>query len=216
VFTDPVEDLAGPGVSLGTCDFRHGNDGFIGGGILAKDFVPTPQLSYAYLTGAGLLDRFAGGLSAQVARLAPRMLRVVGPVQEVTSAQSRVRLDPAVTDRYGNPVARLSGGTHEEDRRIQRRQSERAAEWLAEAGAVLVARAAEFPPGVPSSGQHQVGTCRMGTDPGRSVTDPWGRVWGHDNVRIVDGSLHVTNGGVNPVLTILAGALRIAADMTRD
>jgi choline dehydrogenase-like flavoprotein len=44
---------------------------------------------------------------------------------------------------------------------------------------------------------------------------PVGRVWGHDNVRIVDGSVHVTNGGVNPVLTILAGALRIATDMTR-
>lgn len=53
------------------------------------------------------------------------------------------------------------------------------------------------------------------TEPDRSVTDPWGRVWGHDNVRIVDGSVHVTNGGVNPVLTILAGALRIATDITR-
>jgi len=214
VFAEPVQDLAGPGVSVGTCDFRHGNDGFVGGGMLADDFVPTPQLSYAYLTGAGLLDRFAGDLPAQMASLAPRMLRVVGPIQEVTSAQSRVSLDPAVTDRFGNAVARLSGSIHEEDRRIQRRQSERAAEWLAEAGAVRVAVAAEFPPGVPSSGMHQAGTCRMGTDPSRSVTDPWGRVWGHDNVRVVDGSLHVTNGGVNPVLTILAGALRIAADMT--
>ena len=215
VFADEVFDLAGPGVSVGTCDFRHGTDGLIGGGILADDFIPTPQMSYAYLVGAGQLDRFASDLPAQMARLVPRMLRVVGPVQEVTSAESRVRLDPAVTDRYGNPVARLSGSTHDEDRRIQLRQSERAAEWLAEAGAVRVVAAAEFPRGVPSSGQHQAGTCRMGTEPDRSVTDPWGRVWGHDNVRIVDGSVHVTNGGVNPVLTILAGALRIATDMTR-
>lgn len=215
VFGDPVLDLTGPGVSLGTCDFRHGNDGFIGGGILANEFVATPQMSYSYLTGAGLLDRFEDGLPGRMAHLAPRMLRVAGPVQEVTSAESRVRLDPEVTDRYGNPVARLSGSTHEEDRRIQRRQSERAAQWLAEAGAVRVVSVGEVPPGRPSSGQHQAGTCRMGTDPGRSVTDPWGRVWGHDNVRIVDGSVHVTNGGVNPVLTILAGALRIATDMAR-
>jgi len=34
-------------------------------------------------------------------------------------------------------------------------------------------------------------------------------VWGHDGVTIADGSLHVTNGGVNPVLTILALAHRI-------
>ena len=49
----------------------------------------------------------------------------------------------------------------------------------------------------------------MGTDPAHSVTDPYGRVWGHDNVRVVDGSLHVTNGGVNPVLTIFANAYRV-------
>jgi choline dehydrogenase-like flavoprotein len=53
----------------------------------------------------------------------------------------------------------------------------------------------------------------MGDDPARSVTDPYGRVWGHENVRIADGSVHVTNGGVNPVLTILAGSLRIASHL---
>jgi choline dehydrogenase-like flavoprotein len=50
----------------------------------------------------------------------------------------------------------------------------------------------------------------MGTDPATSVTDPYGRVWGHDNLYVADGSLHVTNGGVNPVLTILANSLRVA------
>ena len=50
----------------------------------------------------------------------------------------------------------------------------------------------------------------MGSDPATSVTDAWGRVWGHDNLHIVDGSLHVTNGGVNPVLTILALAYRVS------
>jgi choline dehydrogenase-like flavoprotein len=49
----------------------------------------------------------------------------------------------------------------------------------------------------------------MGTDPKTSVADPFGRVWGHDNLRIADGSLHVTNGGVNPVLTIYANAFRV-------
>jgi choline dehydrogenase-like flavoprotein len=53
----------------------------------------------------------------------------------------------------------------------------------------------------------------MGDDPARSVTDPSGRVWGHDNVRVIDGSVHVTNSGVNPVLTIFANALRTATDM---
>jgi choline dehydrogenase-like flavoprotein len=49
---------------------------------------------------------------------------------------------------------------------------------------------------VPSSGQHQAGTCRMGTDPATSVTDPYGQISDHPNLRAIDGSLHVTNGGV--------------------
>jgi choline dehydrogenase-like flavoprotein len=48
----------------------------------------------------------------------------------------------------------------------------------------------------------------MGSSPQDSVTDRWGRVWGHANLLVADGSVHVTNGGVNPVLTIMALAYR--------
>lgn len=56
----------------------------------------------------------------------------------------------------------------------------------------------------------------MGNDPARSVVDPTGRICGHDNIRVADASVHVTNGGVNPVLTILANAYRITDLMLRD
>ena len=48
----------------------------------------------------------------------------------------------------------------------------------------------------------------MGNDPKTSVVDkrlPAARV---DNVYVIDASVHVTNGGFNPVLTILANAYR--------
>jgi len=48
-----------------------------------------------------------------------------------------------------------------------------------------------------------------------SVTDEWGRVHSHDNLFVVDGSLHVTNGGFNPVLTIMALAFRSAEYIAR-
>jgi choline dehydrogenase-like flavoprotein len=50
----------------------------------------------------------------------------------------------------------------------------------------------------------------MGDDPTTSVTDRWSRVHGHDNLYLADGSVHVTNGGFNPVLTIMALAFRAA------
>jgi choline dehydrogenase-like flavoprotein len=53
----------------------------------------------------------------------------------------------------------------------------------------------------------------MGTDPRNSVVDPWGRVHGHENVFVIDGSVHVTNGGFNPALTIMALAFRNATHL---
>ena len=94
------------------------------------------------------------------------------------------------------------------------RIAEHAVEWLTAAGATRTALLAGGGSG-PSAGQHQAGTCRMGSDSQTSVVDPWCRVWGHDNVRVVDASVHVTNGGVNPVLTVFANAYRVLDQMTR-
>ncbi|GAB2650310.1 GMC oxidoreductase [Kribbella swartbergensis] len=210
LFDDEVVDLVGPGASIATCDFRHGNDGIVGGGMLANEFVPTPAATYDYLTAAGLIPPAGAAGKRAMRREVRRMMRVVGPIQEVTSAESRVRVDPAVVDRFGNPVVVISGSIHPEDVRAHAFMSEKARQWLAEAGAVRTAVGGLGSTRQASSGQHQAGSCRMGDDPARSVTDPYGRVWGHDNVWIADASTHVTNGGVNPVLTVLANSLRIA------
>ncbi len=50
----------------------------------------------------------------------------------------------------------------------------------------------------------------MGDDPRRSACDPNGRVHGTDNVYVADASLHPTNGSVNPALTVMANAFRVA------
>ena len=74
----------------------------------------------------------------------------------------------------------------------------RAADWLRAAGPEGHPYGSGPGDVVLSSGQHQAGTCRMGIDPTTSVTHQYGRVWGHPNLRVIDGSLNVTNGGVNP------------------
>ena len=61
-----------------------------------------------------------------------------------------------------------------------------------------------------SAGWHLLGTARMGTDPATSVVDPWGKTHDVDNLYVVDGSVFVTAGGVNPTNTICALALRFA------
>jgi choline dehydrogenase-like flavoprotein len=57
---------------------------------------------------------------------------------------------------------------------------------------------------------HQCGTLRFGTKPADAVCDPDGRLFGHPNVFVVDGSVFPTSLGVGPALTIIANALRTA------
>jgi choline dehydrogenase-like flavoprotein len=214
IFDEVVVDGLGPGPAVATCDFRHGNSGLVGGGMIANEFVPTPVTAYGQLVESGLIPRHGVESKRQMRLAYPRMQRITGPVHEVSTADARVTVDPAVRDRHGLPVARLSGRLHLEDLRTQAFLSERSAEWLAASGATAVAPFAAPPADmVLSNGTHQAGTCRMGSDPAKSVTDPWGRIWGHGNVRVVDASLHVTNAGVNPVLTIFANAFRIAENI---
>jgi choline dehydrogenase-like flavoprotein len=58
---------------------------------------------------------------------------------------------------------------------------------------------------------HQMGTAAMGGERARSVVDPAGCVWGYDNLLVADGSIFPQSSGVNPMLTIMAMARRVAA-----
>jgi choline dehydrogenase-like flavoprotein len=57
---------------------------------------------------------------------------------------------------------------------------------------------------------HQNGTCRMGTDPASSVLDPFCKAHELDNLYVVDASCFCSSGAVNPSLTIIANAIRVA------
>ncbi len=57
---------------------------------------------------------------------------------------------------------------------------------------------------------HQNGTCRMGTDPATSVLDPHCKAHDLDNLYVVDASCFVSASAVNPSLTIIANAIRVA------
>lgn len=51
---------------------------------------------------------------------------------------------------------------------------------------------------------HQMGTCRMGSDPRRAVCDAQGQVFGVRGLFVADGSAFPASSGVNPMLTIMA------------
>ena len=57
---------------------------------------------------------------------------------------------------------------------------------------------------------HQMGSCRMGTDPATSVANPWGELHDAPGVWIGDGSAFPTPSGTNPMVSIMALAHRTA------
>ncbi len=209
LFADETYDDLGPGASVAICDYNHGNPGLAGGGMLANEFI---RLPYHFATMAGGFSPRWGQASKDFVRHGfKRSIVIMGPVQEMPVFDSRIQIDPKVTDYWGIPVVRMSGGRHPHTIEISNYMGSKAEAWLKEAGAVQV-----FPRRVSASlsgGQHQAGTCRMGNDPKTSVVNANCQLHDVDNVYVIDASSHVTNGGFNPALTILASAYRASHNL---
>jgi len=120
-----------------------------------------------------------------------------------------VTLDPAVTDVFGLPVARVTWSAGQHEQVAQQFWIPRLKQMMKRAGAgVALAVPATLNSGGVPTGNHIMGGMMMGTSPATSVTDGYGRVHGLDNVYVADGSVFVTSGAHNPTNTIMAVALR--------
>jgi choline dehydrogenase-like flavoprotein len=129
--------------------------------------------------------------------------------EDLPEEHNRVTLDPVLKDSNGIPAPRIDYTIGENTRCMMEHGITRAEEILTAAGATRLhaSRTVLNYPG------HLLGTARMGTDPERSVVNEWGRCHDVKNLFIVDGSIWVTSGGVNPTSTIQALALYIADQM---
>jgi choline dehydrogenase-like flavoprotein len=204
-------DDTGPGPGIAVCDYNHHNRGLISGGLLTNEFIRLPY-QVANMRAPGV-PRWGLAHKQYMRQIYRRNMVIMGPVQEMPVFEARVQVDPKVKDFWGIPVARLSGYRHPNDMVVAEFLSQKAAAWLKEAGATTTWTFLPWK-GL-SGGQHQAGTCRMGNDPKTSVVDKYCRVHDVDNVYVIDGSVHVTNGGLNPVLTIMAIAYYASENLVK-
>ena len=142
-------------------------------------------------------------------KLAYRKLNLSVVVDDLPEAHNRVTLDPLLTDSHGISAPKVDYTIGENSRRMIEHGVERCKTILRTAGAhdLGVQNPIVF------SGWHNLGTARMGEDPRASVVNGWGRSHDVKNLFIVDGSIFVTAGAVNPTSTIQALALYIADQM---
>ncbi len=132
--------------------------------------------------------------------------------EDLPEEHNTVTLDPELVDSDGIPAPKISYTMGENTRLMLEHGVARGKEVMYAAGATEV-----FGGGPPrTAGWHLLGTARMGDDPARSVVNSWGRSHDVKNLFIVDGSIFVTSGGVNPTSTIQALALYIADTMKKN
>ncbi len=121
---------------------------------------------------------------------------------------NRVDLDPVYVDEYGFPVARITrnfGPAEIQMFQLARPRLEKVFEPYKQLNATVKSTDGI----VDLIGDHQMGTCRMGTDPTSSVVDVYCRLHGVPNMYVVDSSFFPTGFGLNPMVTVVANALRV-------
>ncbi len=137
-------------------------------------------------------------------------IAVIG--EDLPETDNRVSLDPDLTDGDGIPAPRVTYTLSDNSRKMMDHGVARAKEVLQASGAKQIL----VDPLTGPAGWHLMGTSRMGTDQDRSVVDKGGRCHDVRNLFIIDGSIFVTAGAVNPTPTIQALALYIADNLKRN
>ena len=211
VFDEPMKGHEGPmACSILSQEFYESDPsrGFVRGYGLHSGRSTTP-MTFA-LGGYGIDNPIPWGeahreiMDSQYEYLAG--LTVV--TEDLPEEHNCVTLDPDMTDSDGIPAPKITYRLCENTRAMLRHGEARACELLLAAGAKKVLGKSDDKVWW-RAGWHQMGTCRMGHDPAKSVVNGWGRSHDVKNLFIVDGSIFVTAGAVNPTSTIQALALYI-------
>ena len=117
-----------------------------------------------------------------------------------------VELDPSITDKWGDPVAKVWLGYHEHDIKVGKYIAEKAEALFKQLGMKNVHSSVN---GSVSSNL-QAGGCRFGIDPATSVLDKNCKAHEVTNLYVTDGSFMPTGGSVTYTFTIYANSFRVA------
>jgi choline dehydrogenase-like flavoprotein len=141
----------------------------------------------------------------------PTVLAVRVQAEQTPIPESRVTIGRD-RDRHGVPRVVLDWRIAPSDIAAIRRGEELLDEALRASGVGRIERmlGEEHPPVVFEGNHHHMGTTRMDVDPRRGVVDADSRVHSVRNLYVTGTSVFATGGWINPTLTVVALALRLA------
>ena len=125
------------------------------------------------------------------------------------SSEDLPRPENRIFYRNGQVILDIKENNMEAHRRLR----EKLKKMLSDCGSksILIERSLYLGKDIPIGGTaHQAGTARFGSDPASSVLDLDCKAHELDNLYLADASFFPSIGAVNPTLTIIANALRVA------
>jgi choline dehydrogenase-like flavoprotein len=125
-----------------------------------------------------------------------------------------VRIDKGVKDAWGIPALHIQQIYTDNEHEMAKDSMHMAEELCRGAGFEVLAKHAQTVP--PGESIHELGACRMGSDPKKSVLNAFNQCHDVKNLFVVDGSAFVSGGSQNPTLTILALAMRPSEYMSEQ
>jgi gluconate 2-dehydrogenase alpha chain len=142
-----------------------------------------------------------------------RVCDLTSEAEHMAYRQNYLDLDPTYTDKFGDPLLRLTLNWTDHERA----QAEFVTKIQTEIGRAMGARLGGPVRGVGKlydvryyQSTHVQGGVIMGTSPETSVVNPWAQHWQLPNLWVTGGSVFPQNGSGNPTLTILAVTYRTA------
>ena len=125
-----------------------------------------------------------------------------------------VTLSKEVRDRWGIPALHIDCAHSDNELKMAGDILESAKEMLHAAGVEITYENSKL--AAPGVCIHEMGTCRMGSDPKTSMLNAWNQMWEVKNVFVTDGSSFTSSGCVNPTLTMMALTARACARIVEE
>ena len=133
--------------------------------------------------------------------------------ETIPKEANHVRLHETQKDQWGIPLLVTSVGYDDNDEKMIRDWRTQAEEMLAVAGCTdIETHDTKWAPGLDI---HEMGGCRMGRDPKRSLLNAWNQLHAVPNVFVTDGACMTSTGNQSPsilYMTLTARAANHAVD----
>jgi len=221
-----MDHVVGGGASGHLPDFKptpDANEPARPNGIYVPRFRNTPSTpkhsrfirGYGYQGGAGPEFNFsAEGYGATLKKAVKEGVYRAGLGafgESLARWDNFVEIDKDLKDAWGIPALRISMTHGDNEAALMEDAGASAAEMLEAAGAKDIRVTSSV--AMPGMAIHELGTARMGSDPKKSVLDPFNQTHDVKNLFVMDGASFVSSACQNPTLSMMAVTVRACAHL---